>query len=201
MRPASEQQAIILSMADCFTRDEKAVYCSSELTTGIRLYTACLDNGTTDRYTLADKLSKEWLRDKVFKVNEAEANKFASTIQQKCQRTTISPAALFVPEWGQHDYLSFWDTLIKTRIREVHFNENWQYSNGCTFEYAAATQAGLPTFDKDGLTLAPGQARQLIRQAMDWLSTRGIDTRKLEEHRNAITESGAEVPASEPRLA
>jgi hypothetical protein len=185
MRTQAEQQAIILSMADCFARDEKVVYCSSELTTGICLYAACLENRVTDRYALADKLGKDWLRDNVFKLNEAAANRFANEVQRKRQHTTISPAALFVPEWGQHDYLSFWETLIKTRICEVHFNENWQYSNGCTFEYAAATSAGLPTFDKDGLPLAPDAADRLIRQAIDWLAARGIDTRKLEEHRKA----------------
>ena len=186
MKQPVDQQAIILSMADCFTRDEKALYCSSELTTGIRLYTACLDNGVTDRYALADKLGKDWLRDNVFKLNETEANTFASHIQRKYQHTTISPAALFVPDWGQHDYLSFWETLIKTRISEVHFNENWQYSNGCTFEFTAATKAGLPTFDKDGSVLTVEAASQLIRQAIDWLAARGIDTRKLEEHRTAF---------------
>ena len=186
MKKPVDQQAIILSMADCFTRNEKAIYCSSELTTGIRLYTACLDNGTTDRYALADKRGKDWLRDNVFKVNEAEANKFADEIQQKFNHTTISPALLFVPEWGQHDYLSFWETLIKTRIREVRFNKNWQFSNGCTFEYAAARAAGLSTFDSDGLVLDPEQASQLTRQAIDWLAARGVDTRKLEEHRKAF---------------
>jgi hypothetical protein len=186
MKTPLDQKAIILSMADCFTRDEKAIYCSSELTTGIRLYTACLDNATTDRYALADKLGKDWLRDNVFKLNETEANRFAGAIQHKHNHTTISPAALFVPEWGQHDYLSFWETLIKTRIREVHFNENWQFSNGCTFEYAAARAAGLSTFDKDGVVLDPEQASKLIRQAIDWLTARGIDTNKLEENRKAI---------------
>jgi len=186
MKTPLDQNAIILSMADCFTRDEKAIYCSSELTTGIRLYTACLDNKLTDRYALADKLGKEWLRDNVFKVNETEANRFADEVQRKRQHTTISPAALFVPEWGQHDYLGFWDKLIRTRIREVHFNENWQYSNGCTFEYSAARYAGLPTYDKNGLPLTPAEASKMIRQAIDLLTTKGIDTRKLEEHRNQI---------------
>jgi hypothetical protein len=186
MKTPIDQQAIILSMADCFTRDEKAVYCSSELTTGIRLYTACLDNGVTDRYALADKLGKNWLRDNVFKVNEEAADRFADEIQRKRQHITISPAALFVPEWGQHNYLSFWDKLIKTRITEVHFNENWQYSNGCAFEYAAARQAGLAAYDHDGQALDTAKASQMIRQAIDFLAAKGINTRKLEEHRNQI---------------
>lgn len=187
-----DTQKIILSMADCFTREEKAVYCSSELTTGIRLYTACLDNGVKDRYALKDKKGQEWLRDNIFAVNETEANKFADFVQQKRQHTTISPAALFVPEWGQHDYLSFWDTLIKTRIQEVWFNEHWQYSNGCTFEFMAATEAKLPTLDQDGNTLSVADARTLIQQAIEFLTASGIDTRKLEEHRSRLPEYQAQ---------
>jgi hypothetical protein len=181
-----ETQKIILSMADCFTRDEKALYCSSELTTGIRLYTACLDHGVTDRYALKDKTSQEWLHDNVFVLNETAANEFADQVQRKRQHITISPALLFVPEWGQHDYLSFWDNLIKTRISEVHFNKNWQYSNGCTFEFASATAAKLPTFDQDGNALTSDAARTLIRQAIEFLAAKGIDTRKLDEQRKRL---------------
>lgn len=185
-RTPTDTQQIILSMADCFTREEKAVYCSSELTTGIRLYTACTDNGVTDRYALADKLGKDWLRDNVFKVNETAANEFASYIQIKRQHTTISPAALFVPEWGQHDYLSFWETLIKTRISEVWFNENWQYSNGCTFEFMAAKAAGLPTFDPVGGIISSAEGQTTIFRAIEVLGKQNIDTRKLEEHSQKI---------------
>jgi hypothetical protein len=177
-----DQHSIILSMADCFVQGRKAVYCSSELTTGIRLYTACLNNSTTDRYQLTDKLGKEWLRDNVFVLNEREANEFASHIQRKLNRTTISPACLFVPEWGQHDYLSFWETLIKTRICEVWFNENWQYSNGCTFEFSAALACGLPIFDHNGTPLVKEQGLELIGKAIEYLNVRGIKTEKLREH-------------------
>lgn len=185
-RPAEDTQKIILSMADCFVSGRKAIYCSSELTTGLRLYTAVLENGLTDRHQLKDKLGADWLRDHVFAVNEKAANEFAERIEDRQGRTTISPACLFVPEWGQHDYLSFWETLIKTRISEVWFNENWQYSNGCTFEYMAAYQAGIPTFDQGGNPLEPAQALDLIQQAILLLNAKKIDTNKLTEHRSGI---------------
>lgn len=181
-RPAEDTQKIILSMADCFVAGRKATYCSSELTTGLRLYTAVWENGVTDRHKLKDKLGAEWLRDHVFAINEKAANEFAAIIEGKQKHTTISPACLFVPEWGQHDYLSFWETLIKTRISEVWFNENWQYSNGCTFEYMAAKQASIPTLDKDGNPLEPTQALALIQQAIILLNAKKIDTSKLVEH-------------------
>ena len=182
-----DQNAIILSMADCFVTGRKALYCSSELTTGIRLYTAIQENGCIDRYELADKLGKDWLRDNVFVKNEAAANAFAAEIESKRGQTTISPACLFVPEWGQHDYLSFWETLIKTRVSEVWFNTNWQYSNGCTFEYMAAVRAGIPTLDKNGLPLDTLPAVVLIKSAITSLKDKSIKTDKLEEHLSGIT--------------
>jgi hypothetical protein len=186
MKHPPDTQAIILSMADCFVTGRKALYCSSELTTGLRLYTAVWENGLTDRHQLKDKLGAEWLRDNVFVLNGAAANKFAAHIQDRVKHTTISPACLFVPEWGQHDYLSFWETLIKIRISEVWFNENWWYSNGCTFEYMAAKAAGISTLDKDGNPLEVPQALKLIQQAITFLDTKGIDTIKLREHRSGI---------------
>lgn len=185
-RPPEDTQKIILSMADCFVNGRKALYCSSELTTGIRLYTAVLDNGCTDRHKLRDKMGAEWLRDNVFAINEKAANEFAAYIEGRQKHTTISPACLFVPEWGQHDYLSFWETLIKTRISEVWFNTNWQYSNGCTFEYMAAHAAGIPTLDKEGNPLDPPQALTLIAAAIAELDAKGIDTAKLKEHSSGI---------------
>jgi hypothetical protein len=186
-RSPEDTQKIIFSMADCFVSGRKAIYCSSELTTGVRLYTAILNNGCTDRHQLRDKMGTEWLRDNVFVHNETAANTFAASVQERQKHTTISPACLFVPEWGQHDYLSFWESLIKTRICEVWFNENWQYSNGCTFEYMAATAAGIPTLDKDGGPLEAVEARDLIQRAIAELDTKGIDTSKLREHRSGIT--------------
>jgi hypothetical protein len=179
MRLYEETQSIILSMADCFlSAGKKAIYCSSELTTGLRLYTACLDHGTTDRHSL----DKTWLRDNVFVLNETAANLFADEVQEKQDHPTISPAALFVPGWGQHDYLKFWDTLIKSRISEVWFNTNWQFSNGCTFEFAAAYEANLPLKDRNGDPLSLSQGLELIKQAISWLKAKGIDVNKLQEH-------------------
>lgn len=181
-----DQSTIVLSMADCFVKGRKALYCSSELTTGLRLYTACWDNEVTDRYALAEKLGKMWLRDNVFVVNEQAANTFALSVEMRHSHTTISPACLFIPEWGQHDYLNFWETLIKTRISEVWFNTNWQYSNGCTFEYMAARVAGLPCYDIEGNVLEVNEAIDLTHKAIESLKVRGIDTKKLEENLTLI---------------
>jgi len=177
-----DQQDVILSMADCFAHGSKVIYCSSELTTGLRLYTACLEHGVVDRHKLAEKFGKDWLRDNVFGPNEKAANAFAVSIQAQKQQTTISPACLFVPEWGQHDYLSFWEKLIRTRILEVWFNRNWQYSNGCTFEYMAARAAGIPTLDAEGRSLPIDVAGPLVERAIAELGAKGVDTAKLKEH-------------------
>lgn len=181
-----DQSSILSSMVDCFVKGTKAFYCSSELTTGIRLYTACLSHDVTDRYALTNKLGKEWLRDNVFVVNEQAANSFALSIEQNQNHTTISPACLFVPEWGQHDYLSFWETLITTRISEVWFNDNWQYSNGCTFEFIAAREADLPCYDARGNVLEVNFAVDLMHRAIDFLRIKNIDTRKLEENLSLV---------------
>jgi hypothetical protein len=177
-----DTRELLLSMTDCFTTGRKAIYCSSELTTGLRLYAAMRERGVTDRHALG----KEFLRDSVYAPNAQAANEFAAKVEALRRYQTISPACLFVPDWGQHDYLAFWETLIKTRVSEVWFNKNWEWSNGCTFEYAAARQAGLPTFDAEGRPLAAPEAAILIRRAIDSLKADGMDARKLEEHLSSV---------------
>jgi hypothetical protein len=179
-----DQQAIILSMARCFVG--KAIYCSSELTTGLRLYSAVCEHGCKDRYELKDKLGNEWLQNNIFQPNAAAANALAATIQKQRGRATISPACLFVPEWGQHDYLTFWESIITNQISEVWFNSAWEYSNGCTFEYMAAVKAKLPTLDVEGNPLEIEEAVQMMGQAIALLDKKYIDTSKLREHRAGL---------------
>ena len=81
----------------------------------------------------------------------------------------MTPAPFSAPGWDQHEYLSFWDTLLRTRIRSVWFNRNWEFSNGCAFEFAVARDAGLPTFDRGGNILHWSEGVEAIKNAMNRL--------------------------------
>jgi len=55
-----------------------------------------------------------------------------------------------VPGWDQPEYLAFWEELIRTRVKAVRFNKNWEFSSGCTFEFVVAMKSDIPTLDAEG---------------------------------------------------
>ncbi len=60
----------------------------------------------------------------------------------------IDPTALEdVQGWTQTDYHRFWSEIIIRYVDGVVFADGWQYSVGCTVEYAAATLLGLPAYN------------------------------------------------------
>jgi hypothetical protein len=91
----------------------------------------------------------------------------------------ITPAPFTAPGWTQPEYLAFWETLLRTRIKGVWLNRDWQFSNGCTFEFAVAVDAGLPTSDCQGQLLPVEIAKDLIRDAIAVLDADGFDTSAL----------------------
>jgi len=70
--------------------------------------------------------------------------------------------------------LAFWETLLRTRVFRVFFNDNWQYSSGCVFEFAVAYDAGLPTFDAHGAPISLGAGIGLIERAVAEMAADGI---------------------------
>ena len=94
----------------------------------------------------------------------------------------ITPAPFTAPGWSQPEYLGFWETLIRTRIKSVWFNREWQFSNGCTFEFAVAHDAELSTFDHNGEPLDRTAGIAAIASAIKRLEAEGFDTAKLQEN-------------------
>lgn len=94
----------------------------------------------------------------------------------------IDPGPLSVPGWKQDQYYALWETLIRTHVREVRFNQDWQFSNGCTYEFAVAFDNRIPTLDSEGTELHPYAAVEMVQKAVASLKEDGFDTTKLQKH-------------------
>jgi hypothetical protein len=166
---------------DSVLNGEKAVYASSELTTGPRLFQLFQEYGVRDIATLKVALGEEGWRMRLWNPNVAEANAFARELRDRLpgRPLTVTPAPFFAPGWNQEEYLAFWESLIRTRFREVHFSDDWEYSNGCTLEFAVAWDTGLPTFDACGNTLEPPKGMGLIERAIREIESEGFDASGL----------------------
>jgi hypothetical protein len=161
-----------LSAFDCILNAEPAIYCSTELTSGLSVYQTLRKNNVHSIAEL-DTLDKNIYKD-LKNTNMDAARAFASKVRE--QQTdcvmVINPGPLLISDWHQSEYLGFWYELIRTRIKEVHFNENWEFSNGCTGELAEALKADIVTLDSKGNHLPPDKAIEAVKAAVrkveDW---------------------------------
>jgi hypothetical protein len=175
---------MVFSGLDCVLNGELAIYGSSELTTGLRLYETLREHGLKTASELKKKMGEAWFEAHIFGANMNSATEFAKSLRASLSDDTmvITPAPFAAPGWNQPEYLAFWETLIRTRIKAVWFNRNWEFSNGCTFELAVALDSGVPTFDHLGNPLSWQKAIQSVERAIHQLSGEEFDTSKLREN-------------------
>jgi hypothetical protein len=179
-----EEVEMSFSAIDCLLNHEKALYASTELTTGLRLYNAMRECGVKTAAELKQIKGKEWFTSNIWDANVKSASDFAARIRSRLagKSMVVTPAPFSAPGWSQPEYLAFWEQLVRTRINSAWFNLNWQYSNGCTFEFAVAVDAGVATFDHEGHELDARQGAHLIDDAIHTLEKDGFDTTKLSEN-------------------
>lgn len=181
-RTYAQEVEIALSAFDSILNGEKAVYHSSELTTGKRLHALFRRHGVRGRRELKAKMGEEAFRRQVWDPNVAEANAFARELHHRLGgELVITPAPFVSPGWNQPEYLAFWETVIRTRCKAIYFSEDWEYSSGCAFEFAVGLDAGLPTFRADGRELSLEEGMSRIAAAIADLDAEGLDVAPLRE--------------------
>lgn len=170
-RSYSEEADIAFSAIDCVLNGEKAVYASSELTTGRRVNSMLREIGARHSSELRPTLGDENYVARIWNPNVAAAISFARNLYRLLGRNdfVVTPAPFTAPGWNQSEYLAFWEQLIRSRIKAVYFNKGWEYSNGCVFEFLVALDCGLPTYDAEGNPLAYSTAMSLLESAISTL--------------------------------
>jgi hypothetical protein len=162
-----------LSAFDCVLKPGKtAIYCSSELTSG-------------QRWNLVLKKYERYFQTNMAS-NKGWSARFVKIVRHGLNDGTevIDPGPLDVPDWkgDQKLYYAFWETLIRNHVREVRFNQDWQFSSGCTYEFAVAFDAHIPTLDSEGTELSPYAAIEMVQKAVASLKEDGFDTAKIQNH-------------------
>lgn len=181
-RSYRQEVAIVLSAFAAILNGEKAIYGSSELTTGRRLHAMFREHGVRDLASLRRKLGEGDFRRRVWDPNVEEANAFARELHHRLGgEIVITPAPFVSPGWTQPEYLAFWETVIRSRCKAVYFSDDWEYSNGCAFELAVACDAGLPTFTAGGASLTLDAGIGLIVAAISALEADGLEVAPLGE--------------------
>ncbi len=189
---------------ECVLNGENAIYCSSELTSGLRAFKEMRKQSVKTSAELKAKLGSEWFP-KIFGPNMELANKFAESVRraEDGKMLVITPAPLKVEDWGQPEYNGFWTELLHSkRIESVRFNEDWQYSNGCTTEFVEAHAAGVHTVDVNQEIITSDTAIRLIGAAINEFAD--LDTSLLQQNLDRLIEmrtlrTTAPVQLGEPK--
>lgn len=179
-RTYGEELAIMLSAFDCLLNGGKALYASSELTTGKRLYDLMREVGVWTAEDLRAKLGEEEYQRRLWAPNFAEALDFARQVRERSAgRLVLTPAPFAARGWSQPEYLALWETLIRTRIEELFFGPGWEYSTGCVFELSVALDQGLPARDADGAWIDLRTGIERVSAAAAELEALGFDVSEL----------------------
>jgi hypothetical protein len=72
--------------------------------------------------------------------------------------------------------------VIIKKCYKAQFNEDWEYSNGCTLEYAIAARKGIPRLDHLGNPLDLTTAIAKLQHAIAVLKREGFKVDTLEEN-------------------
>jgi hypothetical protein len=185
-RRVLDEIELVLTAFDCVMPDDSGVYCSSEVTTGRRLYFELYArHGVRSDAELKDRLGAEGHRDVMrahIDENVARGVEFTEGLRRRGLANLINPGPLFAPGFEQQHYHYLWESVIVRKAREAYFNEGWEYSNGCTLEYAICRRKGVPTLDQAGRELPLDAAKSLVARAVSELRERGITAPMLERN-------------------
>ena len=175
-----------MSAFDCMLPDDAGIYCSSDITTGKWLYYELLKkHNVSSSEILIERIGDEAFKNarKPFLDSNIErGNEFAETLRERGLINVVTPGPYFAKGFDQQHYLYLWEWFIIKKIYEVRFNDDWEYSDGCTFEYAIAAKKGIPRFDIEGSSLDLEMAIEKVERAVNELRTGSFVTRKLEHN-------------------
>ena len=185
-RSWQEEAEMLLSLLNCVVLDSEAVYASSEFTTGRRFYDLCRQYNVRTAEDLKRRLGDEY-SNRLLAANKDEGICFARRLRELGHTLVLTPNPFHADplnlkrNWSQGEYLDFWNLVISKKCHAVFFNEGWQFSNGCTFEYLAGLKAGVQLFDDRGRPLEPAVAKKMIAAAIESLENDGFRVPKLRE--------------------
>lgn len=182
-RKVIDEINMVMSAFDCMLPDDAGIYCSSDITTGKKFYYDVLrkyevrSEGELREKLGADEFKR--VQTDLIQFNVARGSEFAETLRERGLINVVTPGPFFAKGFDQQHYLYLWEVFIIRKVYEVRFNYDWEYSNGCTLEYAIAARKGIPRLDHEGNSLKLERAIEKVAAAIAELSEAGFLISKL----------------------
>jgi hypothetical protein len=185
-RKVIDEIKMAMSAFDCVLPDDAGIYCSSDITTGKRFYYEVLKKYEVgSEADLKEKLGEEEFKrvqTELIQANVARGVEFAEKLRERGLVNIVTPGPFFARGFDQQHYLYLWEWFIIKKVYEVRFNYDWEFSNGCTLEYAIAARKGIPRLDHEGSPLDLKRAIEKVEAAVNELRTEGFVIKKLEHN-------------------
>lgn len=185
-RKVIDEIRMSMSAFDCMLPDDAGIYCSSDITTGKKFYYEVLKpHGVRSEDELKEKVGAEEFKrvqTDLIQFNVARGVKFAEKLRERGLINVVTPGPYFAKGFDQQHYLYLWEWFIIKKIYEVRFNFDWQYSNGCTLEYAIAARKGIPRLDREGNRIELESAIERVEVAVEDLRKNEFVIGKLEHN-------------------
>jgi hypothetical protein len=185
-RKVIDEIKMAMSAFDCVLPDDAGIYCSSDITTGKRFYYEVLKKyEVRSEADLKEKLGEEEFKrvqTELIQANVARGVEFAEKLRERGLVNIVTPGPFFARGFDQQHYLYLWEWFIIKKVYEVRFNYDWEFSNGCTLEYAIAARKEIPRLDHEGSPLDLKRAIERVEAAVNELRTEGYVIKKLEHN-------------------
>jgi hypothetical protein len=183
-RKVIDEIKMAMSAFDCVLPDDAGIYCSSDITTGRRFYYEVLkQHECRSDEDLRAKLGEDEFKQvhtALIQANVARGVEFAEKLRERGLVNVVTPGPFFAKGFDQQHYLYLWEWFIIKKVYEVRFNYEWEYSNGCTLEYAIAARKGIPRLDHEGSFLDLEEAIERVEIAVKKLRKERFVIKKLE---------------------
>ena len=175
-----------MSAFDCMLPDDAGIYCSSDITTGKRFYYEVLKRyDVRSEDELREKLGAEEFKEvqtALIQTNVKRGVQFAEKLRERGKINVVTPGPYFAKGFDQQHYLYLWEWFIIKKIYEIRLNNDWEYSNGCTFECAIAARKRIPLFDHEDNALDLKTAIGKVEAAIEQLRRDCFVVLKLEQN-------------------
>lgn len=174
---------VILEFLASVACEQETVYMSAPITSGKRLL-ELRQNGSS---SLKNSSGFTDLSIEIISHNRLHAKTVAQKIRTKLNAVIIDPTLVSdIDGWTQDDYRFLWAKVIERYVKTVISIDDWNYSNGCAYEFLVAKQLNLKTLDERFNSLSLVTGILLIEEAIDELKNRFLPTRFLESVVNEL---------------
>lgn len=179
----AEVEAVVEFLVCLFSQRE-AVYVSAPITSGKRL----LEWHQEQKFTYAGNHPDQSVLSGVAEFNRTHARKVVQRLREAFNKPLMDPTVVAdLRDWTQDDYRFLWACIIERYISIAVFVTDWNYSNGCAYEFLVAKQHGITTLDETLQPLSIVDGMKLIKDAITDISSHKIAATFLERVYNELS--------------